>query len=128
MLKDAKAFSGFSVKDAQETVDFYGKTLGLRIEQGSMGMQLHLSDGLHVFVYEKQDHVPAAYTILNFEETDVDAAVDELVASGVVFEHYDMGTAKTDEKGILRGKSVNMGPDIAWFKDPSGNILSILCN
>ncbi|HSW47559.1 MAG TPA: hypothetical protein VLG67_00615, partial [Candidatus Saccharimonadales bacterium] len=82
--------------------------------------------GHKIFIYEKGDHQPATYTILNFVVTDIDKAVDELTEKGVNFEHYDSKEMKTDEKGIARGLSVNMGPDIAWFKDPAGNFLSVL--
>ena len=80
-----------------------------------------------VFIYEKPDHVPATFTVLNFVVADIDAAVDQLSGKGITFEHYDLGNgAVQDEKGILRGLAASMGPDIAWFKDPAGNILSIL--
>jgi len=88
-----------------------------------MGLELHLG-ATHVFIYPKDDHVPATFTVFNFEVADIDAAVDELVAAGVVLERYE--GAPQDEKGIARGKAANMGPDIAWFTDPAGNILSVL--
>src|SRR5690349_16962421 len=127
MLKDAKTFSGFSVKDLAQAKQFYGETLGLNVEDGKMGLRLKLAGGQEVFIYNKDDHQPATYTVLNFVVEDIDKTVDDLVAKGVKFEQYDMGNgAKTDAKGVLRGLSVKMGPDIAWFKDPAGNILSVL--
>jgi hypothetical protein len=90
-----------------------------------MGLNMTLGGTQKVFIYPKTDHAPASYTVLNFLVEDIDAAVEELKAKGVTFETYE-GLA--DDKGIARGKSHNMGPDIAWFKDPAGNILSVLCN
>ena len=126
MLRDAYAFSGFSVTDQAAAEDFYSNMLGLEIEGGEMGLKLKLHGGGEVFIYAKPDHAPASFTILNFVVDDIDAAVDELTSKGVVFEQYDF--AHQDEKGIARGKAANMGPDIAWFKDPAGNILSVLQN
>ncbi|PSK97791.1 hypothetical protein CLV63_107184 [Murinocardiopsis flavida] len=123
MLANSKAFSGFSVDDATGAVGFYGDTLGLEVATDSAehGMlTLRLAGGRDVFVYAKPDHVPATFTILNFPVPDIDAAVDELSARGVRFEHYD--GAGMDEKGIHRGG----GPLIAWFKDPAGNVLSVI--
>lgn len=127
MLKDSKAFSGFSVKDLVTAKAFYGQTLGLNVTEEEMGLlALRLSGGAVVIAYPKDDHEPATFTILNFPVDDIDKAVDELTQKGVKFEHYDMGMIKTDEKGIARGLTTGQGPDIAWFKDPDGNILSIL--
>jgi predicted enzyme related to lactoylglutathione lyase len=125
MLKDSYAFSGFSVNDLAEAKKFYYETLGLDVEENDQGMMVSLKGSNGVFVYEKADHVPATYTILNFPVEDIDAAVDELVAAGIVFEHYE---GMTDEKGIARGLEINRGPSIAWFKDPAGNFLSVLQN
>jgi catechol 2,3-dioxygenase-like lactoylglutathione lyase family enzyme len=125
MFKAEAAFSGFSVDDLSRAKDFYTGKLGLEIEDEAMGLMLRLPAGGRVFVYHKADHVPATFTILNFAVADIDAAVDELTDQGVRFERYENGP-KADEKGILRGKAVNMGPDIAWFKDPAGNVLSVL--
>ncbi|MDB5237222.1 MAG: glyoxalase [Parcubacteria group bacterium] len=125
LLTDSHAFSGFSVKDIAEAQQFYGTVLGLKTEQTPQGLQLHIAGGKDVFLYPKPDHIPSEFTILNFPVDDIDAAVDELLASGVTFEHYGEAMHQ-DEKGIARGRSAGMGPDIAWFKDPSGNILSIL--
>lgn len=127
MLKDSKAFSGFSVDDEEAAKKFYGETLGLPIEeQGGMGLELSLGTGAKVFIYGKPNHQPATFTVLNFPVDDVDKAVDELTAKGVEFEHYDDGPTKTDEKGIARPSAPDQGPTIAWFKDPAGNILSVL--
>ena len=124
MFEPKDAFSGFSVSDLAIAKEFYSDTLGLTAEDDDMGFSLDLPGGTTVFVYQKDNHLPATFTILNFEVKDIDAAMDTLKARGVRFEIYrDM---PVDEKGILRGLSSNMGPDIAWFKDPAGNILSIL--
>jgi hypothetical protein len=127
MFKANAAFSGFSVNDLAGAKAFYQETLGVQVtEEGEgMGIRLHLPAGGTVFVYHKADHQPASFTILNFVVDDIDSAVDELAGRGVQFEHYDNG-AQTDEKGIARGRAQNMGPDIAWFKDPSGNFLAVL--
>jgi catechol 2,3-dioxygenase-like lactoylglutathione lyase family enzyme len=127
MLKNSKAFSGFSVDDIALAKKFYGQTLGLDVKQDDMGLDIRLGEGTHAFVYQKDDHTPASFTILNFPVSDIDRAVNELKNKGVEFESYDFGDgAKTDKNNIMRGKSVNMGPDIAWFKDPAGNVLSVL--
>jgi len=127
MFKNTPAFSGFSVKNLDEAKEFYGKTLGLEFSQDDMGLTIKLSGGGSIFVYSKDDHEPATYTILNFVVDDVDKTVDELTVKGVSFEQYDFGNGmKTDDKGIMRGLKAGHGPDIAWFKDPAGNILSVL--
>lgn len=127
MLQDSPAFSGFSVDDIEKAKDFYGNVLGLKVEeQGNMGIQLTLGGGTKVFIYPKPHHQPATFTILNFPVQDIDKAVDELTAKGVTFEQYDMGEFKTDQKGIVRPSRPEDGPAIAWFKDPAGNILSVL--
>jgi catechol 2,3-dioxygenase-like lactoylglutathione lyase family enzyme len=124
MLKDSKAFSGFAVKDLDAAKAFYGGTLGQDVRDGPMGnLELHLAGGATVFIYPKEDHEPATYTILNFPVDDVDAAVDELTSAGVKMEQYGRPEMQQDAKGIARDPS---GPAIAWFKDPSGNILSVL--
>lgn len=126
MFADTPAFSGFSVDDQEAAKKFYGETLGLSVVDNGMGLMLHLK-GCDVFVYAKPNHQPATYTVLNFAVEDIDKAVDELAAKGIEFERYpDMG--HQDDKGIARGREANMGPDIAWFKDPAGNILAILQN
>ena len=122
MLEDSKAFSGFAVPDVEKAKEFYSKTLGLKVSEDHGMLRLHLGGGNEVLVYPKPNHVPATFTILNFPVDDVDQAVDKLSKRGVHFEIYDKPDLKTDNKGIMRGK----GPTIAWFKDPAGNILSVL--
>ncbi len=121
MFKDTKAFSTFSVDDVPRAKQFYGETLGLNVTEEMDGLGLHLGGGGEVFVYPKSDHRPATFTVLNFPVDDIEQATERLAASGVRFEHYE-GELQTDEKGIFRGE----GPTIAWFKDPAGNILSVL--
>ena len=119
MFEDTKAFSGFSVDSVAEAKRFYGETLGLRVSEEHGILTLHIAGDRDTIVYHKgADHVPATFTILNFPVPDIEAAVDELTALGVKFEHYDF----VDSKGINR----RGGPPIAWFKDPAGNILSVL--
>jgi predicted enzyme related to lactoylglutathione lyase len=128
MLKDSQAFSGFSTNDIEKTKQFYGEVLGIetKADGDTMGaVILLLGSGGSVYVYPKEDHVAATYTVLNFPVDDIDKAHDALAEKGVVFEQYE---GMTDEKGIARGLANNYGPDIAWFKDPAGNILSILNN
>ena len=120
MFGTAKAFSGFAVDDIEAARKFYGETLGLETSEQYGLLTLHLAGGRDTLVYPKPDHVPATYTILNFQVDDIDAAVDELAGRGVSLERYDgMGQ---DAKGINRAG----GPYIAWFKDPAGNILAVL--
>jgi catechol 2,3-dioxygenase-like lactoylglutathione lyase family enzyme len=123
MLEGSSAFSGFSVNDLAAAKEFYGGTLGLDVQDDGPGRGLRIGIGNGIFVYEKDNHVPATYTILNFPVDDVEQAVDELTAKGITFEHYGK---LTDNKGIARGATTGGGPDIAWFKDPAGNILSVL--
>jgi catechol 2,3-dioxygenase-like lactoylglutathione lyase family enzyme len=123
MLTTTSGFSGFSVNDTQAALAFYRDTLGLDVTDTGMGLELKLGTS-HVFIYQKDDHKPATFTVFNFEVADIDAAVDELVAAGVTLEKYE--GMNQDDKGVARGKSANMGPDIAWFTDPAGNILSVL--
>jgi catechol 2,3-dioxygenase-like lactoylglutathione lyase family enzyme len=123
MLKKSKAFSGFSVNDVPKAQQFYGKTLGLDVSEDSGGLTLKLAGGTHILIYPKPNHSPASFTILNFPVPDIEAAVAGLKERGVTFERYDQPDIKTDEKGIHRGGG---GPPIAWFKDPAGNILSVL--
>ncbi len=125
MFKPQAAFSDFSVNDQAKAREFYTGTLGLKVDDGPMGLTLHLPGGATVYAYPKKDHVPATYTMLNFVVENIDEAVDELARKGVKFEHYDSG-AKTDAKGIVRGIAAKQGPDIAWFKDPAGNFISVL--
>jgi predicted enzyme related to lactoylglutathione lyase len=123
VLTDSAAFSGFSVDDLDRARSFYGETLGLRVadvpEMGGL-LRLHLGGGTDVLVYEKKDHAPATFTVLNFAVADVEQVVDQLAARGVRFERYE--GFDQDEKGIARGQ----GPDIAWFTDPAGNVFSVV--
>ncbi len=126
MLKSDQAFSGFSVNDIAKAKAFYGQTLGLDVSDGPMGnLELKLGNGSHVLIYPKPNHEPATFTILNFPVDNIDDAVDELTRKGVKFQHYDSEYLKTDAKGIARGGG-DLGPNIAWFTDPAGNILSVL--
>ena len=120
MFENTKAFSGFAVPDIETAREFYGETLGLKTSEQNGLLTLHLAGDRDTLVYPKPDHTPATYTILNFPVDDIDKAVDELAARGVRFERYD--DFEQDEKGIARGD----GPHIAWFKDPAGNLLSVL--
>jgi len=127
MFQNSDAFSGFSTNDIEKAKDFYGETLGLDIKQNEMGiLEIKLHTGGTVIIYPKPNHEPATFTVLNFPVENIDQAVDELTQKGVSFEHYDSEYLKTDEKGIARGDGKNTGPQIAWFKDPAGNILSVL--
>ena len=121
MLKDSKAFSGFSPGDIPKTKEFYARTLGLEVTESHGLLTLHLAGG-NVLIYPKPNHVPATFTVLNFPVRDVDLAVDELTRRGVRFEIYDLPDLKTDQKGVMSGN----GPTIAWFRDPAGNILSVI--
>jgi catechol 2,3-dioxygenase-like lactoylglutathione lyase family enzyme len=121
MLKDSKAFSGFSVDDVSTAKRFYAETLGLDVSEENGMLTLRLAGGNNVLVYPKgNEHTPASFTILNFPVSDIDKAVDGLVERGVRFERYDNFNA--DERGIMR----DAGPAIAWFKDPAGNVLSVI--
>lgn len=129
MLQAQAAFSGFSVDDLAKAKGFYTQKLGLEVDNEDMGLHFNLPGGGTIFIYEKPNHEAAGFTILNFVVDDIDKAVDELTADGITFEQYDAaaeGGPKTDDKGIARGRASGMGPDIAWFKDPAGNILSVL--
>jgi catechol 2,3-dioxygenase-like lactoylglutathione lyase family enzyme len=121
MFKDSRAFSSFSVNDLRRAKEFYTQKLGLEVSVSPEGLDLRLAGGGRVFIYPKPNHEPASFTVLNFSVDDIDQAVDKLSQLGVRFEKYE-GEIKTDEKGIHR----NAGPQIAWFKDPAGNILSVL--
>jgi len=125
VFKDTKAFSSFSADDINRAKEFYGQTLGLEISETAEGLGLQLAGGGKVFIYPKPNHTPATFTILNFPVDDIDGTVAELAKRGVKFESYE-GEIKTDEKGIFRGAARGQGPNIAWFKDPAGNILSVL--
>jgi catechol 2,3-dioxygenase-like lactoylglutathione lyase family enzyme len=120
-------FSGIAVKDIDAARTFYRDTLGLSVKDNAMSaLDIELPQGGIIFVYPKGDYEPATYTVLNLEVADIDAAVDELKSNGVRFEAYE--GAHQDDKAIARGKAAGYGPDIAWFLDPSGNILSVLSN
>ena len=122
LFKEAETFSSFSVNDLRRAKEFYGETLGLEIKETPEGLELHTGNNA-VFLYPKPNHTPATFTVLNFHVNDIEEAVDELKSLGVKLEHYDLPDIKTDERGIARGPH---GPIIAWFKDPAGNILSVL--
>lgn len=121
LFKAAKSFSSFSVNDLQQAKEFYGATLGLDVSETPEGLELHTGNNT-VFLYPKPNHTAASFTVLNFQVKDIEEAVDELAALGVTLEHYNLPDIKTDNRGIFRGP----GPQIAWFKDPAGNILSVV--
>ena len=126
MLKALTTFSGIAVDDIAKAKDFYVGTLDLKLLDDTMGLNLELPGGSKLFVYEKPDHQPATFTVLNFVVEDIDETVDHMSSHhGIVFERYD-NVPGQDEKGVMRGKAANMGPDIAWFKDPAGNVLAVL--
>jgi catechol 2,3-dioxygenase-like lactoylglutathione lyase family enzyme len=123
MFKYTNAFSGFSVDDIQKAKAFYGEVMGMPLNERSMGvLELQIGSNNKIFVYPKPNHVPATYTVLNFVVENIEQAVVDLAGNGVQFEHYNEGTFVTDAQGIFRGG----GPLIAWFKDPAGNIISVI--
>lgn len=123
MLKVKDAFSSFSVTDIETAREFYQNILGLKVKDGIMGLlEIHVGKGQPVIIYPKADHVPASFTVLNLQVDDVDKSVDALNASNIAMEHYE--GFEMDERGISRRR----GPAIAWFKDPFGNILSLIQN
>ena len=122
MFENTLAFSGFAVDDVPRAKSFYGDTLGLKVSEENGMLTLHIAGDRDTLVYPRQGHTPAAYTILNFPVDDIEGTVDELTRRGVVFERYAGTPMETDEKGIFRGG----GPLIAWFKDPAGNVLSVI--
>lgn len=123
MFKDTKAFSGYSVNDIPKAKSFYREVLGLDARDGVMGLlELHIKGNNPIILYPKPNHEPATFTVLNFPVKDVETTVKELKEKGVKFESYDLENFRTDEDNIFRGG----GPYIAWFKDPAGNILSVL--
>lgn len=125
MFEGSEAFSGFSTDNIDKTEVFYRDILGLDVTRENMGMlTLHLASGGTVVIYPKDDHEPATYTVLNFPVDDIDTAVEKLTALGVEIERYD--EIDTDEKGVARGIASAQGPDVAWFKDPSGNVLAVM--
>lgn len=122
IFRTTHAFSSFSVDDLKKAKQFYGETLGLEVVDRPQGLELRVGGGARVFVYPKENHVPATFTILNFQVDDAEGTVAELKKRGVRFEVYSTGEMKTDENGIARGH----GMKIAWFKDPAGNFLSVI--
>ena len=125
MFEPVAAFSGFSVDDIEKAKGFYTEVLGLETKENPGGTELQLPGGAKAWMYAKPNHQPAEYTMLNFVVDDIDSAVDELTKRGVRFERYEGMPGGQDEKGIMRG-APGMGPNIAWFKDPAGNILAVL--
>ena len=124
MLQLKKAFSSFSVNDLDQAKRFYGNVLGLDVTKSDMGtLELHFPGDNQLMIYPKHNHQPASFTVLNFPVDNIESAVDELTSKGITFEKYDMPDIKTNEKGIANGGG---GPKIAWFKDPAGNILSVM--
>ena len=121
MFSQSKAFSGFSVDDIQKAKEFYENVLGLQTESPMGMLSLKTSGNNDIFIYAKPNHEPATFTVLNFPVDDIEKTVDELIAKGITFEQYHFGEIDTDEKGIAHGE-----PKIAWFKDPAGNILSVI--
>ena len=122
MFKDSKSFSSFSINDVKKAREFYGEILGLGVTETQEGLELHLAGGNTVFLYSKPNHTPASFTVLNFPVNNIEKAVDELVDIGLRLEHYELPDLKTDKRGIAKGP----GMKIAWFKDPAGNILSVI--
>ena len=120
MFKNTKAFSGFAVDDVDKAREFYAETLGIEVSEENGLLTLHIADDRPTLVYPRPNHTPAEYTILNFPVDDIDQVVDDLTARGVQFERYE--GFDQDERGIMRGE----GPPIAWFKDPAGNVLSVI--
>jgi predicted enzyme related to lactoylglutathione lyase len=130
MFENSQVFSSFSVDDVPKAKEFYSQTLGIKVDEDEqMGLQLNFKGGNRVFVYPKGEaHQPASFTVLNFIVDDIEKAVEDLKAKGVAFEQYDNEFVKTDEKGIARSTPDQPGPNLAWFKDPAGNVLAVLEN
>ena len=124
-LSFSEAFSSFSVNDLKKAEEFYAEKLGVEVEEQEQGLKLAFDGGNNVFIYPKSDHKPATFTVLNFPVEDIDVAVDKLTELGVKFESYK-GEMETDKKGIFRGADKGEGPNIAWFKDPARNFLSVI--
>jgi catechol-2,3-dioxygenase len=122
IFSESQAFSTFSVNDLKKAKEFYGETLGLDVKETKEGLELHLEGGNTVFLYPKPNHTPASFTVLNFPVNNIDEAVDEIMELDIRLEHYNLPDLKQDDRGIARGR----GPKIAWFKDPAGNILSVI--
>lgn len=131
MFKDVQAFSSFSVDDSQKAIQFYGETLEMDINtiegMEKFGvMELQVAGSNNIMIYTKEDHQPATFTVLNFPVNNIDKTIDELKIRGVEMLQYDNPDLPQDDKGVMRGLSADMGPDIAWFSDPAGNVLAIL--
>lgn len=127
MIKAVTSFSSISVDSLEKAREFYVDTLELSIKNEDMGLTVELPGGGSLFIYEKLDHEPATFTVLNFVVEDISDTVDHLVVDhGIVFERYDFMPGEQDEKGIMRSTAPEDGPDIAWFKDPSGNVISVI--
>ena len=122
MLGNTKAFSGFSVNDVDAAKRFYGETLGVEVSENDAGLTLHIAGDRPILIYPKDSHEPATFTVLNFPVDDVEGTVAGLTERGVEFERYEGTEIETDEQGVFRGG----GPLIAWFKDPAGNVLSVI--
>ncbi len=121
IFKTAKSFSSFSVNDLTKAKDFYGQMLGLDVSESPEGLELRTNNNT-IFVYPKPNHTPASFTVLNFRVDDIEEAIEELASMGVKLEHYNLPDLKTDSRGIAS----NPGHQIAWFKDPAGNICSVI--
>ena len=121
IFKEAESFASFSVTDLKEAKVFYSQTLGLDVSETPEGLELRTGDNT-IFLYPKPNHTPASFTVLNFKVDDIEATINELAAAGVKLERYNLPDIKTDERGIFAGP----GHQIAWFKDPAGNILSVI--
>lgn len=126
MFEQTDAFSSYSVSNKTEALQFYGDVLGCDLEEISEGITLHFPNGHTVFLYEKLDHEPAGYTVLNFPVDDIDTTIEDLEIKGIEMLMFEDLPIEQDGKGVLRGKAAGMGPNMAWFKDPSGNVISVL--
>ncbi len=126
MFKNNSVFSSYSVNDLDTSLNFYTAVLGLSVSKTKEGLNIKWSNGHSVFLYQKDDHTPATFTVLNFIVDDINESTDILKSKGILLERYDNTVMTADEKGIYRGKASGNGPDIAWFKDPASNILSII--
>ncbi|MEO6536609.1 MAG: VOC family protein [Candidatus Paceibacterota bacterium] len=125
-MNELSAFSGFSMDDTERAKAFYADTLGQDVTVQKEGLKIVLKNGGEVFLYQKSDHAPATFTVLNFVVSNITETIASLKEKGLTLENYDMGPMKADEHGIYRGIAAGQGPDIAWFKDPAGNILSVI--
>ena len=126
MFTNTSVFSSYSVDDLEEALDFYRKILELEVEETHEGLKIRFENGSTLFMYPKVDHAPATFTVLNFVVASIDDTVRLLSIKDIKFEKYDTKDIQTDDKGVFRGKASGNGPDVAWFKDPAGNIISII--